>query len=88
MRDVRDLVDRALERILVCLRRLGRSADLADVLKSCGVHLFFIGGWLKIVEGVDVSAHANEISRRRRHRVVKICRSRANEATNFDRSVG
>src|SRR4051812_11331694 len=60
VRGVRDLVDGAVERLLVRLRRLVVAADLADVLESRVVDLVGGGGGLEVVEWADVSAHAPE----------------------------
>src|SRR5580765_6553992 len=53
-----DFVDRAGESSLVRLRRLREAADLAHVLERGVVDLLVRGGWLVVVERVDVSAHA------------------------------
>src|SRR6476661_4986342 len=55
-----DLGNRLVERLLVGLRGLGGSADLADVLEGGPVHLVPRGGWLEVVQGSDVAAHADE----------------------------
>src|SRR6185369_15415199 len=57
-RRVRDRIDRAVERLLVGLRRLVEAADLADVLERGGLDLFGRGGGLEVVERADVAAHA------------------------------
>src|SRR5438876_10852802 len=53
-----DFVDRAGESFRVRLRRLREAADLADVLQRGVADLLVRGGWLEVVERVDVSAHA------------------------------
>ena len=55
---VRDLVDRAVERLLVGLRRLREAADLADVLQRGGADLVLGRRRLEVVERADVAAHA------------------------------
>src|SRR5882724_10295516 len=54
-----DLVDRAGEGFRVRLRRLREAADLADVLERGVADLLVCGGWLEVVERMDVSAHAH-----------------------------
>jgi hypothetical protein len=54
----RDRLDRAVERVLVGLRRLRGAADLAHVLQRGVVRLLAGRGRLEVVEGADVSAHA------------------------------
>src|SRR5688572_8486831 len=55
-----DLGNGLVERLLVGLRGLGGSADLADVLEGGPVHLVPRGGRLEVVQGSDVAAHADE----------------------------
>jgi hypothetical protein len=43
LRGVRDLVDGAVERLLVALRWLSVAADLADELERCGADLLVAG---------------------------------------------
>src|SRR5262249_21339158 len=52
-----DLVDRALKRRFVVLRRLGHPADLPDILQRRGAHLFRSRRWLKVMKDADVAAH-------------------------------
>src|SRR3954454_15482931 len=59
-----DLGHGVVEGVLVGLGRSGRPTDLADVLHGCGVHLVPGRGWLEVVEGADVAAHADEITPR------------------------
>ena len=40
MRDMRDFIDRTIERFLVCFRRLGKSGKLANELKRRRANLF------------------------------------------------
>ena len=62
MSDVGDLVYGPLEGLGVHLCGFRGSADLAHVLERSGVHLFVVGGGLEIVEDVDVSAHAKNVT--------------------------
>src|SRR4051812_43326535 len=48
LRDVSDLLDGAIEGLLVGGRRLREPADLADVLKGGGSHLFVAGGRVEV----------------------------------------
>ena len=52
-----DLLDGAVERLGVGLRRLRVAADLADVLKRGRLDLLVGGGRLEVVERADVAAH-------------------------------
>src|SRR5215212_7387324 len=61
-RDLDDLVDRAIEGFLIRLRGLRRAADLAHVLERRGADLLLGGGWLEVVKGADVAAHAYEVT--------------------------
>src|SRR5215203_2603094 len=54
--------DGLVEGLLVCLRRLGRAADLAHVLQRRGLDLLVGRGWIEVMEGSDVSAHASILS--------------------------
>src|SRR6266550_3779342 len=65
-----NLVDRAGESCLVRLRRLREAADLAHVLERGVADLLVRGGWLIVVERVDVPAHADilRITQRRTSR--------------------
>ena len=58
---MRDLLDRAVERLLVDLRRLREAADLADVLQRRGADLVVGRGGLEVVERADVAAHASSV---------------------------
>src|SRR6266540_13438 len=50
-------VDRALERLLVRLRRLREAADLADVLQRGVPDLFLGRGRIEVVQLADVATH-------------------------------
>src|SRR5580765_8362125 len=58
--DVGDLVDRAVEGLLVGGRRLGRAAHLADELQGGGGDLLRGRRRLEVVQGTDVAAHVAE----------------------------
>src|SRR5215213_10830885 len=59
---VRDLVDGALEGLLVDLGGLREAADLADVLERGGADLFPGRFRLEVVEGADVAAHTVSVA--------------------------
>src|ERR1700738_4533034 len=52
------LVDGAVEDLVVGARRTTRAAQFADELHGRGADLRVRGGWLKIGQGFDASAHA------------------------------
>src|SRR5262249_52275618 len=52
-----DFLDRALERVLIRLRRLRESADLADVLQRRAANFFFGRLRLEVVQRADVATH-------------------------------
>src|SRR3954451_9456152 len=58
--DVSDLVDGAVERLLVRRGRAGRRADLADELQGGVADLLLGRGRLEVVERSDVAAHDTE----------------------------
>src|SRR3954451_5152437 len=58
--DVGDLVDGAVEGLLVRRGRPGRPADLAHELERRVAHLLRGGGRLEVVERSDVAAHDTE----------------------------
>jgi predicted ATPase len=62
-RDLGDVLDRALEGLLVRLRRLAVAADLAHVLERRRARLFTARRRLDVVERVDGSAHAESLAR-------------------------
>src|SRR5687768_15389438 len=55
-----DLGNGLVERLLVGLGGLAGTADLADVLHGCGVHLVPRSWRLEVVQGSDVAAHGDE----------------------------
>jgi hypothetical protein len=57
-----DLLDGAVERLGVRLRRLVRSADLADELKGRVVDFLLGRGGLEVMELSDVSAHVSSVA--------------------------
>jgi hypothetical protein len=58
LRGVRDLVDGAVERLLVALRGLSVAADLADELERSGADLLIAGDLIVVTQSKDASAHA------------------------------
>jgi hypothetical protein len=58
---VSDVMNRAIERFLVRLRRLGETAQLADKLKRRCADLVFSGWREEIMKGLDVSTHGELI---------------------------
>ena len=58
MGDMCDFVHRSVECIFVGLRGLGESAQLADELKGRRANFVVRRGRCKIMQGLDVSAHA------------------------------
>jgi hypothetical protein len=58
LRGVRDLVDGAVERLLVALRGLSVAADLADELERSGADLLVAGDLIVVTQSKDASAHA------------------------------
>src|SRR3954454_15215663 len=52
-----DLKDRAIECLLVGLRRLAHSRDLADELQRCAAHFIACGRGLASSQYLDTSAH-------------------------------
>src|SRR5829696_7990009 len=64
-RHVRDLLDGAVERLLVGLRGLREAADLADVLERGGADLVLGRGRLEVVQRANVVAHGSERTLRR-----------------------
>lgn len=63
LRQVRDLVDGAVERRLVRLRRLGHAADLAHVLQRRRVDLVRARGRIEVVENANIPAHGARLLR-------------------------
>src|SRR3954470_19631639 len=59
--DVCDLLNGAVERLLVGGRRLREAADLAHVLQCGGADLVVGGGRLEVVERSDVAAHSARV---------------------------
>src|SRR5215203_4327735 len=57
-----DLVDGAVECLLIGLRRLRRAGDLAHVLKRRVMHLGAARGRLEVVQRTDVPAHTPSLS--------------------------
>src|SRR3954471_8612830 len=64
LRDVRHLLDRAVERFLVRSRRLREATDLAHVLQSRRADFLIGGGGFEVVERSDVAAHAASVDQR------------------------
>src|SRR5262245_30578950 len=56
-RNSRDIIHRAVERHLVCLRRLRESRQLTDELNRRGANLLVSRRRIKVEERFDVSAH-------------------------------
>ena len=57
MRGMRDFIDRAIERFLVCFRRLGETAQFSDELQRRRPDLIIGRGWTEVMQGFDGSAH-------------------------------
>jgi hypothetical protein len=62
MGDVRDLVDRSIERILVCFRRFSEAAQLSNKLKRRRADLVVRRRRGKIMQGLNVSAHEESLT--------------------------
>src|SRR5262245_19306497 len=61
LRHVCDLVDGAVEGILVRRRRAGGATDLAHELERGVVHLLRGRRWLEVVQRTDVAAHGTSL---------------------------
>jgi hypothetical protein len=57
-----DLLDGMVEGLLIRLRRLRRTADLAHVLQRRVLDLVLARGWLEVMQGSDVSTHVTQRS--------------------------
>ena len=64
----RDLFDRAIERLVIGLRRTRASAHLAHVLERGVVHLFGRGRRVEVEQRANVAAHEDSIYDRTRDR--------------------
>jgi len=62
MGGVGDFVHRAMECRLVCVRRLGESGQLPDELQRRRADFLFRRARLKIMQGLDVSAHEESLT--------------------------
>ena len=62
LRDVSDLIDRAIEGSLVCLGRFREPAQLADKLKRRRANLVVRRGWAEVMKCFDGSAHIRNIN--------------------------
>jgi hypothetical protein len=58
MRGMRNLIDRSIECVLVCFRRFGETAQFSNELKRRRANFVVRRGRCKIMQGLDVSAHA------------------------------
>lgn len=62
MCDMRDFIDRAIERSFIRLRRLGEPAKLSDELQRRRPNLIIRRRWRKIMQGLDVSTHEKPLT--------------------------
>ena len=62
MGDVRNVVHRSIECLLVCFRRLGDTAQLPNELQRRCANFVVRRGRCKIMQGLNVSAHKESIA--------------------------
>jgi transcriptional regulator NrdR family protein len=62
MSGMRNLINRSIECVFVCLRRFSETAQLADELKRRRPNLVVRRGRSKIIQGLNVSAHKESLT--------------------------